>query len=116
MADRGVGRTPTGRPSPHRRAPPPPDARTLDQEALDAIAIAWGSHRVIRRQSIPDDRGAIGMAGLGSGPSAARESVKKLARFQFDTVVFGHGDPVEGGADAAVAEVGGHPLGPRTVR
>ena len=37
--------------------------------------------------------------------ATARESVEKLAGFQFDTVVFGHGDPVEGGADAAVKEL-----------
>jgi len=29
----------------------------------------------------------------------------KLAAFEFDTVVFGHGDPVEGGASALVAEL-----------
>ena len=33
----------------------------------------------------------------------ADESVKKMANFQFDTVVFGHGDPIVVGADAAVA-------------
>ena len=54
-----------------------------------------------------------GVDGAVAGPNSAftasmttaRESVKKLAGFQFDTVVFGHGDPVEGGADAAVAEL-----------
>ena len=33
----------------------------------------------------------------------ADESVKKMANFQFDTVVFGHGDPIVVGPDAAVA-------------
>jgi len=33
----------------------------------------------------------------------ANESVKKLAALQFDTVVFGHGDPVVGGASDQVA-------------
>ncbi len=33
----------------------------------------------------------------------ADESVKKIAGLQFDAVVFGHGDPIVGGADAAVA-------------
>ena len=33
----------------------------------------------------------------------ADESVKKMASLEFDTVVFGHGNPIEGGADAAVA-------------
>lgn len=32
-------------------------------------------------------------------------SVKKIAGFQFETVVFGHGDPIVGGADAAVASL-----------
>lgn len=33
----------------------------------------------------------------------ANESIKKLAALQFDTVVFGHGEPVIGGASAQVA-------------
>jgi glyoxylase-like metal-dependent hydrolase (beta-lactamase superfamily II) len=33
----------------------------------------------------------------------ANESVKKLAALQFETIVFGHGDPVEGGASDQVA-------------
>jgi glyoxylase-like metal-dependent hydrolase (beta-lactamase superfamily II) len=33
----------------------------------------------------------------------ANESVKKLAELQFETIVFGHGDPVEGGASDQVA-------------
>lgn len=35
----------------------------------------------------------------------AGESVRKLAGFDFETVVFGHGEPVEGGASAAVADL-----------
>lgn len=35
----------------------------------------------------------------------ANRSITKLATFSFDTVVFGHGEPVEGGASAAVAEL-----------
>ncbi len=34
---------------------------------------------------------------------SANESVKKLAALQYETVFFGHGDPVVGGADALVA-------------
>jgi glyoxylase-like metal-dependent hydrolase (beta-lactamase superfamily II) len=34
---------------------------------------------------------------------AAYASVRKLAGLQFETVVFGHGEPVAGGAAAAVA-------------
>ena len=37
--------------------------------------------------------------------ATANLSVKKLAGFQFDTVVFGHGEPVEGNAAALVAEL-----------
>ena len=45
----------------------------------------------------------------GPNPAATRdlalanESVKKLAGFTFDTIVFGHGSPVEGDADRQVA-------------
>jgi glyoxylase-like metal-dependent hydrolase (beta-lactamase superfamily II) len=35
--------------------------------------------------------------------SMANESVKKLAAFTFDTILFGHGEPVIGGADDQVA-------------
>lgn len=35
----------------------------------------------------------------------ANESVKKLAQLNFETMVFGHGDPIESGASAAVAEL-----------
>jgi len=35
--------------------------------------------------------------------TSANESVKKLAALQFETVLFGHGEPVIGGAGAAVA-------------
>jgi len=37
--------------------------------------------------------------------ATANLSVKKLAGYQFETVVFGHGEPVEGGAAALVAEL-----------
>ena len=37
--------------------------------------------------------------------ATANLSVQKLAGFQFDTVVFGHGEPVVGGAAARVAEL-----------
>jgi len=40
---------------------------------------------------------------FSSDMTAADESVRKLAGLTFDTVVFGHGDPVVGGADAQVA-------------
>ena len=46
---------------------------------------------------------------IGPNPSftpnmeLANESVKKLAGFSFETVLFGHGDPVEGGADSLVS-------------
>ena len=37
--------------------------------------------------------------------TAANLSVKKLAGYQFDTVVFGHGEPVEGNAAALVGDL-----------
>ena len=40
---------------------------------------------------------------FSSDMTAADESVRKLAGLTFDAVVFGHGDPVVGGADALVA-------------
>jgi len=36
---------------------------------------------------------------------AAHESVRKIATFTFDTALFGHGEPLEGGASAAIAEL-----------
>ena len=55
----------------------------------------------------------IGDGGLPAGPSPrftddlalANASVVKMAEFQFDTVVFGHGDPVVGGASDAVKQL-----------
>jgi glyoxylase-like metal-dependent hydrolase (beta-lactamase superfamily II) len=52
-------------------------------------------------------------AGRPIGPSAqfsadmarARGSVAKLAKLQFETLLVGHGDPLDAGADAAVAEL-----------
>jgi glyoxylase-like metal-dependent hydrolase (beta-lactamase superfamily II) len=40
-----------------------------------------------------------------SDPVTAGESVKKLAEFSFDTVVFGHGEPVSENASQQVAEL-----------
>lgn len=37
----------------------------------------------------------------------AKASVRKLARLQFETAVFGHGDPLQGSADEAVAALAG---------
>jgi glyoxylase-like metal-dependent hydrolase (beta-lactamase superfamily II) len=37
----------------------------------------------------------------------ANKSVRKLAGYTFETVVFGHGEPLETGADAEVAELAG---------
>jgi glyoxylase-like metal-dependent hydrolase (beta-lactamase superfamily II) len=53
----------------------------------------------------------VGAGGGVEGPdrrftddmATAHESVRKLARLTFSTVLFGHGDPVEGDAGAAVA-------------
>jgi glyoxylase-like metal-dependent hydrolase (beta-lactamase superfamily II) len=52
------------------------------------------------------DGGVIGANPQFSPDMAtANLSVKKLAGYRFDTVVFGHGDPVEGGAAALVADL-----------
>jgi glyoxylase-like metal-dependent hydrolase (beta-lactamase superfamily II) len=54
--------------------------------------------------------GAQGGGVSGSNPrftedmDAANESVRKLAGYTYETAVFGHGEPVETGAAAAVAE------------
>ena len=56
------------------------------------------------------------MNGTGSGVAGANpnfstdmdqaaESVKKLAALEFDSVYFGHGEPVESGASALVTEL-----------
>ncbi|TDI52504.1 MAG: MBL fold metallo-hydrolase [Acidobacteria bacterium] len=51
-----------------------------------------------------EDGGVIGpRPEFTSDMGAAIESAIKLGSLTFDTVVFGHGDPVEGGADARVA-------------
>ena len=58
--------------------------------------------------------GARGGGGV-TGPNAqftedmdtANKSIRKLAGFTFETAVFGHGEPLEGGADAEVAELAG---------
>ncbi len=51
-----------------------------------------------------DNGGVIGsIPAFTTDQAQADESVKKLATLKFETVVFGHGNPIEGGADAAVA-------------
>ena len=35
----------------------------------------------------------------------ANDSVRKLATLSFETLVFGHGDPIDTGASEAVAEL-----------
>ena len=60
---------------------------------------------LVAGDSLVGDNGGV----IGSFPAftasrvEADESVKKMATLEFDTVVFGHGNPIEGGADAAVA-------------
>ncbi|MGH9005576.1 MAG: MBL fold metallo-hydrolase, partial [Acidimicrobiia bacterium] len=54
--------------------------------------------------------GVVGKPEGVAGPSpqytedmtAAHASVKKLAGLDFDTLLFGHGEPIEGGARAAL--------------
>lgn len=38
-------------------------------------------------------------------PKQHRESIKKLAKFQFDNAIFGHGAPIKGGAHSKIAEL-----------
>jgi glyoxylase-like metal-dependent hydrolase (beta-lactamase superfamily II) len=49
--------------------------------------------------------GGVGGAnpGFTADMAAANRSIRKLAGLSFDTVLFGHGEPVIGGADAQVA-------------
>ena len=51
--------------------------------------------------------GGVGGANprFSSDMSLADESVRKLAGLQFDTALFGHGEPVVGGASALVADL-----------
>jgi len=60
---------------------------------------------LIAGDSLNQDSGGIrgANAQFSSDLVAAAESVRKMAGLRFDTVVFGHGEPVIGGADARVA-------------
>ena len=48
---------------------------------------------------------AVSPAQFTADMAMAQESVKKIATFTFEKAVFGHGDPLESGASAAVAEL-----------
>ncbi|MCE7984940.1 MAG: MBL fold metallo-hydrolase [Caldilinea sp. CFX5] len=48
---------------------------------------------------------AVSPAQFTADMAMAQESVKKIATFTFEKAVFGHGDPIESGASAAVAEL-----------
>jgi len=48
---------------------------------------------------------AVSPAQFTTDMALAEESVKKIATFTFETAVFGHGEPIESGASAAVAEL-----------
>jgi len=62
---------------------------------------------LIAGDALNGDNGGV----IGANPqfspdmAAANLSVKKLAGYSFDTVVFGHGEPVDGNAAARVAEL-----------
>lgn len=48
---------------------------------------------------------AVSPAQFTADMAMAQESVKKIATFAFEKAVFGHGDPIESGASAMVAEL-----------
>jgi glyoxylase-like metal-dependent hydrolase (beta-lactamase superfamily II) len=48
---------------------------------------------------------AVSPAQFTADMAMAQESVKKIATFTFEKAVFGHGDPIESGASAAVVEL-----------
>jgi glyoxylase-like metal-dependent hydrolase (beta-lactamase superfamily II) len=48
---------------------------------------------------------AVSPAQFTTDMALAQESVKKIATFTFETALFGHGEPIESGASAAVAEL-----------
>lgn len=56
---------------------------------------------------VPGDAGGVAGANprFSTDMDQAAESIKKLAELDFDSVYFGHGQPLEGGAAAAVAEL-----------
>ena len=100
------------------RSPQPLRAVADGDEVFGLEIIATPGHTP-GHISVLDPAGAVlvagdalnGAAGGGiAGPNpqftadtdAAVASVKRLVGRRFDTAVFGHGDPVEGGADAAV--------------
>jgi glyoxylase-like metal-dependent hydrolase (beta-lactamase superfamily II) len=64
-----------------------------------------GSGLLVAGDALRSEDGGV----IGANPrftddmGQANESIKKLAALQFDTVVFGHGDPVVGGASEQVA-------------
>ncbi len=58
---------------------------------------------------VADSEGGVGGANprFSSDMAQAAESIKKLAALSFDSVYFGHGDPLEGNASQLVAELAG---------
>jgi glyoxylase-like metal-dependent hydrolase (beta-lactamase superfamily II) len=79
-------------------------------DALVAAGSSWGAVRhVILTHQHPDHVGSVAAGGRGlraavhGRQAAAVESVEKLAAVQFETLAFGHGEPIESDADAAVA-------------
>ena len=62
---------------------------------------------LIAGDALNGENGAV----IGANPqfssdmTVANLSVRKLAGYRFDTVVFGHGEPVESNADAMVAQL-----------
>ena len=99
-----------------------PPAKAVQREAritTGPSAKLIRSHRIHVARLAGDALNGSGRPGIGSptaaaavagpNPAATRdlalanESVKKLAGFTFDTIVFGHGSPVEGDAGQQVA-------------
>jgi glyoxylase-like metal-dependent hydrolase (beta-lactamase superfamily II) len=100
-------------------ASPRPIVPIGDGDAVFDLSIIGTPGHTAGHVSVLDPVGRILVAGdalngfgggvIGPNPdfaddlALANESVKKLAALGFETVVFGHGDPVESGGAAAVA-------------
>lgn len=65
-----------------------------------------GAGVLVAGDALRTEGGAIGLPGeeFTDDMAQAKESIKRLGGLAFETMLPGHGDPIEGGAGAAVAE------------
>ena len=78
-----------------------------DKQRVEAVARGFINHEHTSLVSALNGGGERGVTGpnprFSSDLALANASVAKLATFRFETVVFGHGEPVVGGASGLVA-------------